>query len=82
ELRDTGACFICGKQGHMANNCPNKDDKTCYNCGKNGHLAKNYREKMEKPDGEKKEQLRQPRLFELITNLGNSGICFSNCNAF
>jgi Zinc knuckle len=44
-----GACYICSKKGHMANNCPNRENNNadkksisnkCLNCNKKGHLAK------------------------------------------
>jgi Zinc knuckle len=44
-----GACYICGKRGHVANRCSNCDNhsadkkstsKKCLNCNKKGHLAK------------------------------------------
>ena len=48
-----GACFMCGKTGHRANKCPNREkkeqkdhenekktSKIFINCGKKGHIAK------------------------------------------
>jgi hypothetical protein len=40
-------CFNCNRNGHLAHNCPNRQQKsqaiTCYSCGRKGHFAKNCR---------------------------------------
>jgi len=33
-----GSCYTCGKMGHMANNCPDKN--RCYECGESGHFLR------------------------------------------
>lgn len=34
--RLNGPCFVCGKQGHLRRNCP---ERTCFKCHKKGHWA-------------------------------------------
>eukprot|EP01083_Nonionella_stella_P133734 406634_1 len=33
-------CYHCGKDGHLARNCPDEDDDKCFRCGKTGHWAR------------------------------------------
>ena len=42
DLKDK-TCFNCGKNGHLAENCP--EPKKCSHCGKKGHTAKDCWEK-------------------------------------
>ncbi|XP_074716880.1 uncharacterized protein LOC141940007 [Strix uralensis] len=56
NMRNTGKCFGCGKDGHMKVNCPNRRSAgkqpmtvppgtNCNKCGKSGHFAKQCRSK-------------------------------------
>ena len=36
-------CYRCGRNGHMARQCVEKDARACYRCGIVGHLARNCR---------------------------------------
>ena len=38
--RESGACFQCGQQGHIARNCP---QFPCRGCGENGHVVRDCR---------------------------------------
>eukprot|EP01050_Picozoa_sp_SAG11_P016953 SAG11_NODE_2379_length_3429_cov_3.900601_1_plen_282_part_10 len=50
QKQSKGACFTCGKKGHLSRDCTQKKDKAnvnavdgdnrkCFNCGEPGHLA-------------------------------------------
>ncbi|KXN84186.1 Gag-Pol polyprotein, partial [Leucoagaricus sp. SymC.cos] len=47
--RKDSRCFNCGKEGHLAKNCPEPRNAhtpakvQCYNCGKFGHISKHCR---------------------------------------
>lgn len=54
-------CYKCNKQGHLARDCPDKeedDEVKCYGCGEAGHLSRDCPD--EKPRG----------------NTGGGGACF------
>jgi hypothetical protein len=57
QQRNNSGCYVCGKSGHIARNCRQKNLQNnnnnangngnrnieCYSCGKKGHMAKNCR---------------------------------------
>jgi Zinc knuckle len=70
-----GTCYICGKKGHMANKCPNRESKNadkkrtskkCLNCNKKGHLAKDCWFKESNKD-------KRPPAFVVKSNKDESG---------
>ena len=34
-------CRICGAEGHLKANCPERDNKPCFLCGVRGHESRN-----------------------------------------
>jgi len=47
----TNECFICKKEGHRANECPEKKSNLCYNCNKEGHRANECPEEKKQKKG-------------------------------
>ena len=51
-----GACYNCGKTGHVQRDCTEESQKVCYNCGVGGHIARDCptkEERQESSDGRK-----------------------------
>jgi len=49
EVRDTVTCYICQEPGHIATNCPTRqqgpNQATCFKCGNPGHYSNNCTQK-------------------------------------
>ena len=45
-------CFVCNGEGHLARNCPQKQQPQCYNCGKPGHLKRDCPDPPRNPSNE------------------------------